>query len=1271
MIPKLKKIIGSQTNSLDIRSKLAMIVIASTLLTAIPASILVYKYARNKILETEIAKLSYELQFQATEVDEFLAESKPRLEHFAKLLQVELAKPYVDNDIAEFNQTLELNSDGVWRNQKQMFNGAIESGIFIPLNAQLSDTQKMMHLRIKKVMDAFGAAATSSQQNIWYLSNDRTEIIFDTKLPNFVFDQSADNDYTKTPWVVNTSPDKNPTRVFGFTPPLYDPVPKVWMVSGIYPLYLGNQWLGSIGEDVLLSDVLNHMRHGFDTYKGTQHFLLDKQNNFILVGDWQKELESSTNAAMFKLADQPKLNALFKDLVHPKPRLLSKDLEVFGKTYIAIGIGLNVVGWRHYVLVPKDEILQSTRQLFYAIVAIIFFSSIVCGFLIASSVNSTVVKRIRRLADAMKLYESGQGHHISSSLQGTDDISQAAKEFDIMIDRIDQHMQEVEVARDLLQDSERRWRFALEGARDGVWEFDFKTKTCVMSPRMMEILGLDPSADDNTMSFDEIKSDIHPDSIASTMSAFSALIRGKSNRYVVEQQVRSKGGTYIWLLSRGMVVSSRENGKPISMIGTSLDITERKQTEDALIKAHAKYQNLVENIGNEYYFYSHDAQGVFNFVSASVTQMLGWTPEEFQVHHTKYLTNNPINNQCLILTAAGLKGEKQQSYLVERLHKDGSTRWLELNETPVFDEKGKVTGLEGIAHDVTARIEAEAKLKLAASVFTHAREGIMITDAAGTIIEINNRFTEITGYNREEAIGKNPRILKSDRQPKEFYAEMWKELLEKGHWFGELWNRHKNGNEYVESITISQVLDSSGAVKSYVALFTDITSMKVHQQQLEHIAHYDVLTNLPNRVLLADRLSQAMLHCPRSNKFLAVAFLDLDGFKAINDQYGHKVGDELLVNLTHRMKACLRESDTLARIGGDEFVAVLVGLEKEQDFEPLLMRLLDVTSSLVNINDSLLQVSASIGVTLYPQDDGDADQLLRHADQAMYIAKQLGKNRYHLFDIAQDIAVKTQRESIEHISAALDKKDFVLYYQPKVNMKTGAIIGVEALIRWQHPERGLLPPSVFLPVIENHALSITLGEWVLDSALTQIGLWQQSGLNIPISVNVSAHQLGSSNFVTRLAEILAAHHDVNPEMLELEILETSALEDITQISDLMRACVALGVNFALDDFGTGYSSLTYLKRLPVNMLKIDQSFVRDMIDDPEDLAIVKGVVGLAEAFHRKVIAEGVETIAHGTLLLNLGCELAQGYGIARPMPFSDIPEWVAKWKPDVAWRSES
>jgi diguanylate cyclase (GGDEF)-like protein len=399
-----------------------------------------------------------------------------------------------------------------------------------------------------------------------------------------------------------------------------------------------------------------------------------------------------------------------------------------------------------------------------------------------------------------------------------------------------------------------------------------------------------------------------------------------------------------------------------------------------------------------------------------------------------------------------------------------------------------------------------------------------------------------------------------------------------------------------------------------------------------------------------------------------VVFLDLDGFKAVNDAHGHNIGDELLVALSHRLKDALRDGDTLSRFGGDEFVAVLTDLDMEQDFEPILERMLKAASEPVTVGGTLVKVSASIGVTQYPLDDADADQLIRHADQAMYIAKQKGKNCYHLFDTVSDDAIKTHSESLQHITIALQNREFVLYYQPKVNMRTGVVIGAEALIRWQHPERGLLPPIEFLSVIEDNAISIEIGEWVIDTSLSQIAKWQELGLNIPISVNVGALQLQKQNFATRLATILEAHPDVAPSALQLEVLETSALGDVMDVSQIMNDCVELGVNFAIDDFGTGYSSLTYLRRLPANVIKIDQTFIRDMLDDPEDLAIVVGVVALAAPFNRIVIAEGVETIAHGTALLELGCELAQGYGIARPMPADQIPEWTSNWQPNSAWQ---
>ena len=573
-----------------------------------------------------------------------------------------------------------------------------------------------------------------------------------------------------------------------------------------------------------------------------------------------------------------------------------------------------------------------------------------------------------------------------------------------------------------------------------------------------------------------------------------------------------------------------------------------------------------------------------------------------------------------------------------------------------------------LEQQIEERTRTQSQLELAASVFSHAREGILITDNQGNIVEVNAMFTQITGYSREEAIGRNPRILlSSGRHEKAFFAARAQALQKHGHWVGEVWNRRKNGEDFAEMLTVSVVRDPAGAVLNYVALFTDITPLKKHQDELEHIAHYDALTGMPNRVLLADRLQQAMLQSQRRNSALAVAYLDLDGFKPVNDQHGHEVGDQLLVTLSQRMKASLRESDTLARIGGDEFVALLVDIGERRDCELLLSRLLQAAATPVRVDGALLQLSASIGVTLYPQDNADADQLVRHADQAMYLAKQAGKNRFHLFDVAQDAAIQSQRESLEHIRVALDRQEFVLYYQPKVNMRTGAIIGAEALIRWQHPERGLLAPAAFLPVIEGQPISIEIGEWVIQTALAQMALWRGAGLDIGVSVNIGALQLQQPGFVARLGTLLAAHPTVPAQSLELEILETSALEDMAQISEVMHACQAIGVRFALDDFGTGYSSLTYLKRLPAELLKIDQSFVRDMLTDVDDLAIVKGVIGLASAFRRSVIAEGVETVAHGQTLLALGCDLAQGYGIARPMPAADLPGWARQWRPDVCW----
>lgn len=518
-------------------------------------------------------------------------------------------------------------------------------------------------------------------------------------------------------------------------------------------------------------------------------------------------------------------------------------------------------------------------------------------------------------------------------------------------------------------------------------------------------------------------------------------------------------------------------------------------------------------------------------------------------------------------------------------------------------------------------------------------------------------------------MGQTPRLLESDRYDDEFYQTVWQALREHDYWHGELWCRRKNGSQFAALLTISAVPDMRGNIEHYAAMFSDITALKENQQQLERVAHYDLLTGLPNRLLLGDRLKQAIRQTRRRGMHLAVVFIDLDGFKKVNDQHGHGVGDKLLSVLSRRMTQVLREDDTLARLGGDEFVAILLDLPDISVSVPILDRLIEVTAQPVPIGDALCEVSASIGVSYYPQgEDIDADQLLRQADQAMYRAKQAGKNRYHVFDTEKDRTLRTRHEEFDSIENALANVQFLLYFQPKVNMRTGEVLGAEALIRWQHPTRGLLSPASFIPIIENHPLGIDVGEWTIEAALTQIEVWRKAGLHVPISVNIGARHLLQPDFIMHLRGILSRHPGAQPQDLELEILETSAVEDFVQVSQLMALCERMGLRFALDDFGSGYSSLAYLKRLPAHLLKIDQGFIRDMLEDPDDIAILDALLALARSFGRNCIAEGVESIQHGEMLLRMGCEWGQGYAIGHPMPAHEFEQWLYTWQVPLSWK---
>lgn len=693
-------------------------------------------------------------------------------------------------------------------------------------------------------------------------------------------------------------------------------------------------------------------------------------------------------------------------------------------------------------------------------------------------------------------------------------------------------------------------------------------------------------------------------------------------------------------------------------------VRQEKQAQVLLARSNQQLDALLSS--SPTVIYSLDPEQ-FNlkFISSNCFNLYGKTAEE--IKKTRNWWQKSIHDDDLTRVLASFRqwrvdGSIGTLTLCYRLSRGNDWIWIEDRLQALRSDDNEVTLLVGAHSDITDRHLNEEQLELWASVFANAREGIAITNPSGDILDVNSAFSRITGYSRYEIMGQNPRILNSGRQSKEFYQEMWRQIVSVGFWEGEIWNKRKDESIYAQNLTVVAVKDAEGRVSHYISLFSDITRQKRNEEQLEHIAYFDALTGLPNRTNLTNSLGIQINHSAQYGSKFALAFLDLDGFKEVNDTFGHDTGDLLLVNVAQRMRDTLGQESTVARFGGDEFVLLLPFMEYIAEVEQKLENLLVALAEPFRVSGVTLHISASIGVTYYPQNRViEADQLIRQADQAMYQAKISGRNRLKSFDLSQEDILVEQHRFYEEIQNAYDNHQFCLYYQPKVNMRTKEVIGYEALIRWRHPSRGVLAPAAFLPAMTNQPLELEVGHWVIKTALEQIEAWQKQGHFQAISVNLAGYQLQQPHFMSELQEIIIGFAPEVVHSLELEILETSAIEDLAIVSGVIDACKDMGIKVSLDDFGTGYSTLSHLKELSVDMLKIDHGFVRDMLDDKNNLAIIKGVVGFADAFSLEVIAEGVETPEHAKRLLELGCELGQGYSISRPMPAHRVLEWYDEW----------
>jgi diguanylate cyclase (GGDEF)-like protein/PAS domain S-box-containing protein len=683
--------------------------------------------------------------------------------------------------------------------------------------------------------------------------------------------------------------------------------------------------------------------------------------------------------------------------------------------------------------------------------------------------------------------------------------------------------------------------------------------------------------------------------------------------------------------------------------------TESQQAKLSAMAAEQRFRDIVDTADG--IVWEADARSFqFTFISQKAERLLGFSTQEWQVPGFWVEHLHPDDQGWAPQYCASCTGRLEPHDFEYRfIAKDGHTVWLR-DIVTVVAQDGEPRWLRGLMVDISAQKLAEQELRIAAVAF-ESQEGMVVTNQAHEILRVNSAFTRITGYSAAEVLGKNPRLLRSGRNPPEFYTQLWSALETLGVWEGEIWNRRKNGEIYPEYLTISAVRTGSGEVSHYVGTFSDITQRKAAMDEIHQLAFYDALTGLPNRRLLLDRLSQALASSQRSGKQGALLFIDLDNFKQLNDSWGHALGDLLLQQVAQRLRARVRDDDSVARLGGDEFVVMLEGLSEDavaagEQTRYVGEKLLSDLGLLFNLAGHEYQSTASIGAALFCGQQTSVAELLRCADIAMYAAKKAGRNTLCFFDPAMQAAINQRAAMQRELQSAVSRQQFVLHYQVQCD-SAGQVLGAEVLIRWQHPERGLIPPNDFIALVEESGLIVPIGHWVLSTACAQLALWarSQATAGLSLAVNVSAKQFSLPTFVEEIKALLA-HYEINPTRLKLELTESLLLDNTEESIAKMHSLKRLGVSFSMDDFGTGYSSLSYLKRLPLDQLKIDRSFVRDVLDDPNDAVIAKTIILLGQSLGLQVIAEGVETREQLAFLVAAGCPLFQGYLFSKPLPLA-------------------
>ncbi|MBI5617214.1 MAG: EAL domain-containing protein [Gammaproteobacteria bacterium] len=790
----------------------------------------------------------------------------------------------------------------------------------------------------------------------------------------------------------------------------------------------------------------------------------------------------------------------------------------------------------------------------------------------------------------------------------------------------------------LLRESEQRFKIMADSAPVLIWVADTDKRCIWFNQPWHEFTG---------RTIDEEFGDgwaegVHADDLERCFATFVEHF-DRREPFHMEYRLRRHDGEYRWIHDNG--VPRFENGEFRGYIGSCIDITARKEAEEALAREHARNRAILSAASDGIHIL--DPSGHVIHANQKFCDMLGYTLEEIVGKHVSEWdarwTGTALSRRISEILARG------DIFETRHRRRDGTSFDVEVNAVGI-DYDGQAA-LYASSRDITARKRAEESLRLAASVYQASSEAMLISDVANRIVDVNPAFTRITGYSREEVVGRNPQMLSSGHHDEGFYQSLWHSLCETDHWQGEIWNRRKNGDVYPEWLDINVVRNEAGEIYRYIALFSDITEKKQTYEMIWRNANFDMLTGLPNRRLFRDRLEQEIKRAARHGSTVALLFLDLDRFKEVNDTLGHNRGDVLLTEAALRIGNCVRESDTVARLGGDEFTIILPELADRRHVEKIAQHVIEALGAPFQLEDEMVYISASIGITLYPDDAHDADHLVRNADQAMYAAKHCGRNRFSYFTPTMQLAAQARLHLINDLRSALTNGEFEVRFQPIVEIATGAVHKAEALLRWHHPERGTVSPADFVPLAEETGLIHEIGDWVFRESAAFARYWtERSGRPFQVSVNASPVQFMARSSCGRAWPAHLGDIGLDGGCVAVEITEGLLLDAAPSVEKQLLQLRDANIEISIDDFGTGYSALSYLQKFSIDFLKIDQSFVRNLSTDASSVALTEAIIVMAHKLGLKVIAEGVERPNQLEILRGMACDYAQGFLFSQPVP---------------------